>query len=125
MKKVLVVDDNEEIRKVMNLLLTHYGYKVSLAYSYESLLSMVKVEKPDFILLDVVLDNEDGKVICKKLKQNEETQDICIIIFSGFEDELKEYEIYNADWVMDKYCDITDLIEVLETLGKRGSEVHG
>lgn len=124
MKSVLIVDDNVAIRQVMNLLLTHYGYKVNEAYSYQTFLPMIELEKPDFIFIDVILDNEDGRLICKKLKENDKTKDIHIIIFNGLEGQIEDYEKYKADGLMDKYYDIADLIEVLNYVGNKAQLVY-
>lgn len=123
MKKVLIVDDNDAIRQVMYLLLTDNGYKVNLAYSYLTALSMIQCEKPDFIFLDVVLCNEDGRKICKKLKEDEETKDICIIIFSGYENQFEDFKKYNADWVMDKYSDVAEYLHVLNVFNNKDHSI--
>lgn len=113
MKKVLVVDNNDAILEVMEALLTEHHYHVLTATSYTTILPILYSEKPDMIILDVMLHNEDGRMVCQQIKSNPRTKDICIILFSASTVKLKDFEKYNADGILQKPFDMKDLLEVI------------
>jgi len=90
MKKVLVVDDEFTIRELVELTLSP-DFEVIKASNGEEALEKVK-EKPDIIILDIMMPKIDGYHVCQKLKSDKATKDIPIIMLTakhGIED-LKE-----------------------------------
>src|SRR5918912_2181829 len=84
MKKIWVIDDDEGILEVVNIILTGAGYQVKTSLNGQCFQNINKNgEKPDLILLDVLLSGEDGRDICKRLKSQEKTKDIPIIMLSA------------------------------------------
>jgi DNA-binding response OmpR family regulator len=83
MKKVLIVEDDSEIRELLVMLMELEGYQVSSLNNGIDVISNVSFDKPDLILLDVMLGDSDGRDVCKDLKQSATTQNIPIIIVSG------------------------------------------
>ena len=123
MKKILVVDNHKSILDVMETILIQQGYEVVTASSYKTILPNIYKNQPDIIILDVMLNNEDGRIICQQLKENNRTKNICIILFSGSSYKLKDYKNYNADGFLEKPFNLEDLLEVLEVCKKSSEKI--
>ena len=91
-RTVLLIDDESNIRKVTRLRLEVEGYTVLTAARGEVGLSLAKMERPDVILLDVLMPHMDGREVLRRLKADPETQDIPVVMLTvvGTEDELFE-----------------------------------
>lgn len=83
MKKILVVDDDEIIVKVLTIRLVNDGYKVFVANDGESAIDIAMKEKPDLAIVDVGLPRIDGNTVCEILKKNKQTSSIKIIVLTG------------------------------------------
>ena len=79
-KNVLVVDDSPTDRQYLTELLAKNGYKVSTAESAEDALSKVKQQKPDLVLMDVVMPGQSGFQATRTLSKDEATKNIPVII---------------------------------------------
>jgi twitching motility two-component system response regulator PilH len=79
-KNVLVVDDSPTDRQYLTELLAKNGYKVSTADSAEDALAKVKQQKPDLVLMDVVMPGQSGFQATRTLSKDEATKKIPIII---------------------------------------------
>ncbi len=82
-KKILVVDDEEDIVEFYEQLLEDNGYDVISAYDGQKALALVKENKPDLILLDLQMPEETGTGFYRKLRNKGELRDIPVIIISG------------------------------------------
>jgi len=80
---ILVVDDEVDIRGFLNDLLEDHGYSVRLAENGHHAMMMIKEEKPDLILLDLMMPKGTGTDLYRRLHQNKEHKDIPVIIISG------------------------------------------
>jgi CheY-like chemotaxis protein len=83
MVKVLIIDDDPDIRTVMNVVLKKNGYIVDTAAREEEVFPKVASFKPQVILLDVLLSGADGRMICKQLKEDHATAHIPVIMCSA------------------------------------------
>lgn len=72
-KKILVVDDEPDLLRLLEFLLRNEGYEVVCAQDGTSALEMAKTQKPDIILLDVVLPDMDGREVCRRLRSSPDT----------------------------------------------------
>ena len=82
-KKVLIVEDEDLIAKVLSIRLENSGYGVIIAYDGEEGLEEAKKEKPDLILLDIGLPRIDGNTLCELIKTDPATKGIKIIMLTG------------------------------------------
>lgn len=82
MKKILVADDELDIRNLAKIILEENGYQVSLAANGAEALQKAENELPDLILLDVVMPARTGWEVCKTLKSQEKTKHIPVVIFT-------------------------------------------
>jgi len=82
-KSILVIDDDDGIQRSVQKVLLPNGYSVLTATSGERGLQIAKVQKPDLILLDVILPGIKGREVCSQLKEDEETRDIPVIFLTA------------------------------------------
>lgn len=84
-KKILLIEDEAALQKTFGDVLEQEGYNIVGAMDGETGLNMAKTEKPDLILLDLVLPKMHGFEVLKHLKEDEETKDIPIIVLTNLE----------------------------------------
>ena len=83
---ILIVDDIPDNLKVLGELLKNNGYKVRPVPNGKMALQVAEKEKPDLILLDIMMPDMDGFEVCRRLKENEYLNDIPIIFISALND---------------------------------------
>ena len=81
-RKILVVDDDEIIVKIMKDQLSAKGFDVAVAYDGNEALKMVRANKPDLIVSDINMPNLNGWKMAMELKQDAATKDIPVILLS-------------------------------------------
>ena len=110
-KKILVADDDPGILDVMNIMLHDVGgYHVETTTRGETVLEM-QDEYPDLILLDLWMSGINGSEICERLKADEKTKDIPVIIFSANRDIQAISESVGADDYLAKPFQMNDLLD--------------
>ncbi len=113
--KVLVVDDEEDFAKVLKVRLKANGYDVVLAHDSIQAMMTANLEKPDLILLDIMIPGEDGFSIIERLKQAEATRPIPLIFLTGIlGGEPRAYKSGASGYMMKPY----HLEKLLETIDK-------
>ncbi|MFA6096782.1 MAG: response regulator [Candidatus Paceibacterota bacterium] len=85
-KKILVVEDEATLQKALNDVLVGEGFDVVSALDGEKGFQLAKEEKPDIILLDIILPKMDGFEVLTNLKATEETKEIPVIILTNLSD---------------------------------------
>lgn len=101
-QKVLIVDDMKENVELMEAYLAVEPYEVISAYGGKEALQKVRDEKPDIILLDVMMPELNGYEVCEILKENPETQFIPVLMLtalSEFEDRIRGIEVGADDFL--------------------------
>lgn len=86
--KILIVDDEADIAKALTLRLEASGYKVIAASDGLMGLEMIRSEKPDLVLLDIMLPKLDGFKVCRMVKFDENLKNIPIIILTAKATEI-------------------------------------
>jgi two-component system cell cycle response regulator len=89
-EKILVVDDNVQNVELLQEILHANGYTVTTAYDGVEALEKVSKEKPDLLLLDIMMPKMDGYQVCEALRNDEETKDIPIIFVTA-KTEVKDW----------------------------------
>ena len=112
-KKILVVEDEETLLELESILLTVKGYEVEGVMDGQAALEAVAVMKPDLVLLDIMLPKIDGFEVCRRVKANEGTQHIPVIMLTGKKDKeaFAMGEEAGADWFLTKPFKSAMLIE--------------
>ncbi len=82
-RKILVVDDEKHIVRLVQVNLERAGYEIQAAYDGIEALEMVEKDKPDMIVLDVMMPRKDGFETLKELQANPDTKDIPVIMLTA------------------------------------------
>jgi len=85
-KKILLVEDEKILGEMYRDKLTQAGLKVYLAFDSEEGLALAKKEKPDLIILDILLPKENGVVFLTRLRKEPEVSSIPVVAFSNYDD---------------------------------------
>ena len=117
-KKILVVDDDPDILDALQFMLEDAGYRVTTTEKgeYAEKLPNSHGGLPDVILLDVLLSGEDGGEICKRLKTDEQTRFIPLVLISAHAGLQETAEKCNADGFLVKPFHLAELREVVNRL---------
>jgi DNA-binding response OmpR family regulator len=85
LKKILIVDDQPQIRELVAITLQLSSYQILLAENGQQAIEIAQTEHPDVILLDVMLygSDLDGLEVCRRLKKNPATEDIPIVLLTA------------------------------------------
>jgi apolipoprotein N-acyltransferase len=95
-KKILIIDDDRMLHSMLQPILKSYGFEVVSALTGEEGLQMASAERPDVIILDVIMPKMKGREVCKRLKESPDTKNIPVLFLTSkdSEDEIKaELEI--------------------------------
>lgn len=111
--RILLVDDEAGIRKILRLFLELEGFTVFEAISANQAQQIVEKEKPHLIILDVVLCGQTGFEVCEWVKGNPETRDIIVILFTALNQnhDLKEGERVKCDYYLTKPQNPKDIVQ--------------
>jgi DNA-binding NtrC family response regulator len=120
MSKILVVDDERNIRKLYESELTRAGYEVETAESAEEALEKIAKAPPDLVVLDIRLEGMDG-IDCLRTIM-EKRRDLPVVLNSAYSTYKQDFASWMADAYVVKSSDLTELKtkikEVLESRGK-------
>jgi len=124
MAKVLIIDDDPDIRFLAIKILRKEGHTIVEADSGIEGWEKIREEKPDLILLDIMMPGEDGWEICRKLKGSDATRDIPVIMFTVRASNLsveRSLDYAHADAQINKPFRIAEFIKTIDkVLGKKG-----
>jgi DNA-binding response OmpR family regulator len=112
-KKIMIADDDPGIVDAIEMLLEFEGYQVSSTIDGSTVLDM-KEELPDLLLLDIWMSGEDGRDICKKLKQTAITKNIPVIMISASRDIKESAMAAGADDFIAKPFEMNDLLNKIK-----------
>ncbi|MFW6117059.1 MAG: response regulator [Thermoproteota archaeon] len=114
--KVLVVDDEEDIRSLGEMMLSDEGYGVLTAKNAGEAITQAEEGKPDIILMDIVMPGRNGFDVCKMLKFKPSTKHIPVIMFSalGRDVDREMAEEAGADDYITKPFDKEDLLQTIK-----------
>ncbi len=117
-KTIMVVDDNPDIITIVRTILEGKGYGVMSASSGMELLNELKTQKPDLIILDIMMPEMDGLEVLTRLKGVTETSTIPVILLTAkvqYEDVLGGYKL-GADYYITKPFTSTQLVNGINLL---------
>ena len=124
-KKILVVDDEEDVAKALKVRLKANGYHVVLAFDSVQAFTMANKERPDLIILDIMIPGGGGFVVAERLKQSTATHHIPIIILTGISGgEERAYKVGASGYVMKPYHP-DELMETIHRALERGRREEG
>jgi len=115
---ILVVDDDPEIVAMLTTRLGHRGYRITTASDGHRALELAKRERPDIVLLDVMMPGKSGWEVARALKQDPVTQSIKIVMCTAIGEQVNELTspLYGADAHIDKPFEFERLEKIISGL---------
>jgi len=126
-EKILVIDDDLDTLRLVGLMLQRQGYQISAATSGEQGLEKAFDEKPDLILLDVMMPDMDGYEVTRRLRNNPQTVDTPILMFTAktqLDDKVAGFEV-GADDYLTKPTHPSELQSHVKALLSRSTNKEG
>jgi DNA-binding response OmpR family regulator len=102
MSRILVVDDDANFARALDLYLRKAGYAVSVALSGGEGLQQVARDRPDLVILDVMMPDMDGFEVCRRLRSNPDTSRLPVLMFTArmqITDKIGGFEAGADDYV--------------------------
>ncbi|MCB1868321.1 MAG: response regulator [Gammaproteobacteria bacterium] len=117
-KKVLIVDDEQNIAISVEYLMRREGFDVSVAKDGEEGLAMIRSTKPDLVLLDVMMPKMDGFQVCSEVRADASLAGVRIIMLTakGREAEIEKGLSLGADAYIPKPFSTSDLVSRVKAL---------
>lgn len=118
MKRVIVVDDDKEIREIVTFVLKRNGFEVAVASNGQQLQQLLAEKLPDLIILDVMMPGQDGYQIFNTLRNEVQTQQIPVMIMTAHTENIYErisVDLGAAEHVTKPFHPL-DLVEKVKTL---------
>lgn len=122
--RILIVDDEPEIHAVLDKALSNHGFHVDSAYNANEAMTLVEKQKPDVMILDVMMPKVSGIEVCNKIKENPETKDIIVLILSARDEQHYRIEglTHGADDYISKPFRLKALIRKIEHMLEKREE---
>lgn len=114
-EKILIVEDDIDFANLVSELLTRAGYTTTMAKDGKEAHDKIDIEKPDLILLDIIMPKIDGYNFLRALKLDKDTKDILVIILTA---KTKMKELFSPEGVVDYITKPFDQKELLENIEK-------
>jgi two-component system, OmpR family, alkaline phosphatase synthesis response regulator PhoP len=111
-KKILAVDDERHIVRLVEVNLARAGYQVVTAFDGREALQKVEAEKPDLVVLDVMMPFMDGFEVLRNLKANPETAEIPVIMLTA---KAQDADVFRG-WQSGVDCYLTKPFNPMELL---------
>lgn len=89
-KKILLIDDENIMRKTVSLFLQHYDIDIKTAGNGEEGLTSMKNDKPDMVLLDIMMPFMDGWEVLRRIRSDEALKEIPVIMFTASDTHINE-----------------------------------
>ena len=122
MKKILIVDDRQEVRELVEVTLRSGEFRSFQAESGEEAIEIAKVEKPDLIIMDIMMPGGmDGLETTRILKDNPETKDCIIIMLTAKGQQIDKEEGFKVgadDYFVKPFSPLDLIKKVDELLGR-------
>ncbi|MEI9475974.1 MAG: response regulator [Deltaproteobacteria bacterium] len=126
-KKILLIDDDPDLLNAVSMILESKSYEVASAFGGIEGLEKAKTEKPDLIVLDVMMPDKDGYAVCKELKSDPQLSKIPVILLTGVVSHISTTRYTQqmgleteADDYIDKPVEPDVLVKRIETLLSKG-----
>ncbi len=119
-KKIMVIDDEPNLVEMVQVWLQTSGYDVITAYESLQGLEKVQKEKPDLVILDIMMPNVDGFSVCRRMKEHKATKNIPVIILTvkWLPQDKAEGLAAGAECYMTKPFEATELLDNIKKILK-------
>ena len=117
MKKILFIEDESALQKTFGEILKQEGYEMTSALDGVTGLRLAKAQKPDLILLDLILPKVHGFEVLKKLKEDPETKETPIVVLTnleGVEDVGKAMELGATTYLVKENYSLEEVVKKIK-----------
>ena len=109
-KKILILDDNEDILDMMKVALEDEGHEVECISNTDDIYKTIELIKPNLLIVDYILSGNNGGEFCHQVKTNPSTAHIPVIMVSGHQRVLESLGNYGADVFIAKPFSLEDIV---------------
>lgn len=109
-KTVLVVDDDKDIVKAVETILTMYGYNVVCAYTGKESLEVLKHNNPDLMLLDLMLPDLNGKQVADAVRKDLDSHKLPIVVISAAKEARETCKTMDVQDCLEKPFEMQELV---------------
>lgn len=116
--KILVVDDDSGIGEMLKTLLEFYGYQVTVTEQPEETEKIIINKEIDLVMLDMLISGINGTDVCARLRKNEDTANIPVLMMSALHDAGEKCRLAGANDFIAKPFEMDELIEKIDKVLK-------
>lgn len=121
-ERLLVVDDEENLRSMLRAALGHHGFDVSLAPDGREALALIEEIKPRLVILDVMMPGLDGFQVCRRMRDSNDATPVLFLTASdGTEDKVRGLRLGGDDYV-EKPFSLDELVARIEAILRRTAD---
>jgi len=120
-KLIMVVDDDPDLVEAVSMRLASRNYRVTKAYDGEEAAEKLKAEKPDLMILDVMMPRKNGWELCDEVKKNDGLKNIVVVMLTAVGDAVRstsythhEGKTTLADDYIPKPIDMDQLMDIVD-----------
>jgi len=121
-QRLLIVDDEDNLRSMLAAALRHHGFEVSAAESGRRALAMIPEERPDLVLLDVMMPDLDGFEVCRRVRGTGDRTPVLFLTARDATDDKVHGFAVGADDYLQKPFSLDELVARTEAVLRRTSE---
>jgi CheY-like chemotaxis protein len=117
-KKVLIVDDDQDLLKMLKLRIEREGYEFVGAQDGKEMLKIVKIKRPDVIVLDVMLPEMDGYSALREMRKEDALKDIPVIVLTAKEKKKVGdlFQLEGVSFFVEKPFEASDLLQKIRSV---------
>jgi DNA-binding response OmpR family regulator len=115
-KRILVLDDNQDILDIVHETLTYEDFEVQGTSRSDAVMAMAETFNPDLVILDYRVAGVNGGELCLQIKSHPLFRDVPVIIYSAYVNNDSELLAYGCDAIINKPFDLAELVEKVNSL---------
>jgi DNA-binding response OmpR family regulator len=115
-KRILVLDDNQDILDIVHETLTYENFEVKSTGSSENVMPYLEEFEPDLVILDYRVAGQNGGELCRTIKAHPKFCNVPVIIFSAYINHEADLYAYGCDAIINKPFDLTELVDKVNNL---------
>lgn len=115
-KRILVLDDNQDILDVVHETLTYEDFEVKSTSRGDEVIGIAEAFGPDLVILDYRVAGTNGGDLCLQIKSHPQFKDVPVIIYSAYINHNSDLLAYGCDAIINKPFDLTELVDKVNQL---------